>query len=139
MSKRETIIQAIMTRLSSTAGVSGRVFRSREDALAAIESPSVVVGPENEEVQELTNGLVECYLTVAVGVFQRGTEPDRLADPVLESVHGLLLSDATLGGLCIDLVDQGTQFEFAEGDETAAMVSTRYRVWYRRSRSSMAA
>lgn len=142
MSKRETIIQAFLAKAAAVSGVGGRVFRSREDAIATTESPSVVVRPESEDVQEMTNGLVECFLQITVDVFQRGagldSAPDQLADAVLQELHGLLLADPQLGGLAIDLVDLSTTFDFDSGDETAAMITTRYRVWYRRARAYMA-
>jgi hypothetical protein len=43
--KREQILAAVNTLLAPTAGVSGRVYRSRQEAFSRSESKSVVIEP----------------------------------------------------------------------------------------------
>jgi len=139
MSKREQILAAVVTALAGTTGVGSRIFRSREDALDAAESPSLIVMPDSEEPQELTNGLVEAKLQFSVHVFARAVSaPDTTADATAESVHAKLLAAPTLGGLAIDLSEAGTEWDFDQADQTSVIVRMRFVAWYRHARASLA-
>lgn len=137
MSKREQIIQAVLTGLVGTTGVGSRIFRNMQEALTREESPSLIVMVGSEDVieQSMANGLTEKNLQITVAVYQRGTDPDALADPTCESVHAKMMAAPTLGGLAIDISEAGTTWEFDEADQTAVLVSMRYVVWYRHSRN----
>jgi hypothetical protein len=139
VSKREQIMAAVVTALAGTTGVGSRIFRSREDALAAAESPSLLVMPESEDPSELTIGYVEKRLRISVGVYARAvSSPDSAADATAQSVHAKLLADPTLGGLAVDLSEGATDWDFDQADQTSVMVNMRFVVWYRHARNSLA-
>ena len=53
------------------------------------------------------------------------------ADPVIESMHSLLMADLTLGGLAIDIQPVITNFDFFDADQPAGVFSCDYEVLYR--------
>lgn len=138
MTKREQIIAAAVSALAGTTGVGSRIFRSRQDALDADESPSLVVTPDSEEPTELTNGYVEARLLFSVEVYARAVSaPDSTADATVQSAHAKLMADPTLGGLAIDLAEAGTEWDFDQADQTAVMVRMRFSAWYRHQRNAL--
>lgn len=135
--KRELILQAVVTALAGTVGVGSRIYRSREEAVGRDETPALIVSAESEDaVQEVSN-LMEKKLAVVVSVFARGDVPDAVADPVVESVHEKIMAAPTLGGLAIDTAEGGTSWEMDEADQTAVIVNMRFVVWYRHTRASL--
>ena len=136
--KRETILQAIVTLLAGIPGSTG-VYRSREDAMTREESPAIVVRPENEEVEENAIGMIDARLTVVIDVYARGPAPDSIADAIVEIAHARLMANSTLGGLAIDITEDGTTFDAEGADQDAGFTSPRYIVWHRRARASLTA
>jgi hypothetical protein len=55
-SKRETILQRIVTALAGTTGVSTRIYRSRVEPLARGEAPAIVVEPVSDAAEQDTLG-----------------------------------------------------------------------------------
>ena len=137
MTKRESILSAFVSALAPTVGVSGRVFRSRQEAMTREEAPSIIVQPEQEQPTEETIGQIDARLTVSVAVYHRGEQPDALADSVIESAHQLIMQNTTLGGLAVDLTEGETSWEFDEADQPAVLVTMRFVVWYRHNRTSL--
>ena len=91
--KREQILDQIKSVLTSTAGVSSRVYRSRVVPLARNESPALVIEPVSDNAQSvLTLPKIEWSLQVRVSVIVRGDVPDEVADPIVESLHSLIAS-----------------------------------------------
>lgn len=135
---RELILRQVAGALSGTSGVGTRIFRSRDDALALDESPSLVILPEREDPTEDIVGMTEKALRVTIAIYQRGSEPDALADPIALEVHTRLMLDPTLGGLAIDTAEDGTQWDFDSADGTACWLDMRFKVWYRHSRADLA-
>ena len=133
--KQEQILAAVATKLAPTTGVSGRVYRSRQEAFSRNESPAVVIepGPDNAAPEPASTCKIDWTFTLVVAVYARGTIPDQVADPVVKSVHSLLMADRTLGGLIMDLWPLGREPQFAKGDLAAVLVVLSYRVRYRTS------
>lgn len=129
--RREQILTRIMTVLAATAGVSGRVYRSRVEPIVRGQSPSIIVEPVSDQAQQTTLATLDWTLVVRVTVYVRGAVPDQLADPIVASAYDLLMQDTTLNGYAIDLLPVGTQFEMIEADQTAGVVSTDFAVRYR--------
>lgn len=136
--KREQIMQAIVATLGTATDVAGNVYRSREEALTRADVPALIVTADGEEPLQDVSGFMEKQLTVAVGVFVRGDVPDTLADPIVESVHALLMGEPTLGGLALDMSEGGTTWDMDEADQTALIVNMRFVVWYRHARANLA-
>lgn len=100
--------------------------------------PALIVTPDGEDPGEDVSGITEKRLTVLVSVYVRGAVPDQLADGIVESVHSKLMAEPTLGGLAMDISEGGTNWDMDEADQTAAIVSMRFVVWYRHARANLA-
>jgi len=136
--KREQILAQVASSLASTAGVSGRVYRSRATAVARAESPAIIIEPVNNTVQQITSlPKLDHTLRVRVVVVVRSSSPDTDADPVIESMHSLLMADLTVGGLAIDIQPVLTNFEYLDADKPAGVYSNEYNILYRTSVSDL--
>jgi hypothetical protein len=130
--KREQILAQIASTLASTAGVSGRVYRSRVTAAARAESPMIVIEPVNDTSQQITSlPKLDWTMRVRVVVVVRSVNAYTDADPVIESMHSKIMSDLTLGGYAIDVQPVLTTFEFLDADQPAGVFSNEYDVKYR--------
>jgi hypothetical protein len=135
--KREQILSAIATALASTSGVSGRVYRSRVEPLARGESPAVVIEPIIDQADNSVLPKLDWSLTVRIAVIVRGNIPDQVADPIIESIHSKLLSDAPLLALVTSIIPTNAAFDSMEADQPAGVVSLDYQVRYRTSASNL--
>jgi len=130
--KREQILAQIASTLASTAGVSGRVYRSRVTAAARAESPMIVIEPVNDTSQQITSlPKLDWTMRVRVVVVVRSVNAYTEADPIIESMHSKIMSDLTLGGYAIDVQPVLTTFEFLDADQPAGVFSNEYDVRYR--------
>jgi hypothetical protein len=130
--KREQILDQIKTVLTSTAGVSSRVYRSRVVPLSRGESPALVIEPVSDNAQSiLTLPKIEWSLQVRVSVIVRGDVPDEVADPIVESLHSKITADLTLNGHAIDVETQGVDFMMMDADQPSGVISCNYLIRYR--------
>ena len=130
--RREQILAQIATTLASTAGVSGRVYRSRSTAVARAESPAIIVEPVTDTAQQVTSlPKLDWTLRVRIVVVSRSVNSYTDADSVIESMHSLLMADLTLGGIAIDVQPVLTSFDFIDADQPAGVFSNEYDVKYR--------
>ena len=130
--KREQILAQIASTLASTAGVGGRVYRSRVTAAARAESPMIVIEPVNDTSQQFTSlPKLDWTMRVRVVVIVRSVNAYTHADPIIESMHSKIMSDLTLGGYAIDVQPVLTTFEFLDADQPAGVFSNEYDVKYR--------
>lgn len=137
--KREQILAQIATTLADTAGVGGRVYRSRVTAVARAESPAIIIEPVTNTVQQITSlPKLDHTLRVRIVVVVRSTTPDNEADSVIESMHSLLMADLTVGGLAIDIQPSLTNFDYLDADQPAGVYSNEYNIVYRTSVSDLA-
>ena len=137
--KREQILSQIATTLASTAGVSGRVYRSRVTAAARAESPMIVIEPVTDAARQLTSlPKLDWRMRVRVTVVVRSQTPDTDADSIIESMHSLLMSDLTVGGYAIDIQPVLTEFQFLDADQPAGVISNEYDVLYRTAVDNLA-
>lgn len=138
--KREQILTAIATALASTAGVSGRVYRSRVTAMQRAESPAIVIEPISDTPSQNTSlPTLDWRMRVRVTVIVRGDTPDQLADPIIESMHAAMVADLTLGGYAIDVQPDEVTFNMLDADQPAGVIFNDYIVQYRTSVASLAA
>lgn len=137
--KREQILSQIATTLASTAGVGGRVYRSRVTAAARAESPMIVIEPVTDVPRQLTSlPKLDWRFRVRVTVVVRSQAPDTDADPIIESMHSLLMSDLTVGGYAIDIQPVLTEFQFLDADQPAGVFPNEYDVLYRTAVDNLA-
>lgn len=130
--KREQILAQIATTLASTAGVSGRVYRSRVTAAARSESPMLVIEPVTDTARQVTSlPKLDWRMRVRVTVVVRSSTPDTSADSVIESMHSKIMADLTLGGYAIDVQPVLTEFQFLDADQPAGVISCEFDVLYR--------
>lgn len=136
-SKRELILQRMVTALAGSAGVGSRIYRSRVVPLARNEAPAIVVEPVGDTCVQDTLGTLMWTMQVRVAVIVRGDVPDQLADPVMVDVHAKLMGDTTLGGYVIDILPTAVSFEMMEADQPAGVVSAEFAVKYRTALTSL--
>jgi hypothetical protein len=130
--KREQILAQIATTLADTAGVGGRVYRSRTAALARAESPAIIVEPVTDACQQFTSlPKLDWTLRVRIVVTVRSDSVHTDADLVINSMHSKLMADLTLGGLSIDVQPSIVNFDFFDADKPAGVFSCEYEVLYR--------
>ena len=102
--KRESILAAVKTALTGTAGVGTRIYRSRVEPLSRSESPALVIEPISDSPQQNTSlPTLDWTLRIRVIVIERASVPDQGADDTIEDMHSKLMSDLTLGGKAIDI------------------------------------
>ena len=130
--KRETILARITTVLAGTTGVSDRIFRSRTTAFTRTETPSIVIEPQSDSVEQNTSlPTLHHTLSVTISVVVRSATPHQTADPVVENMHSRLMADLTLNGNAIDIQPANTSFEFIDADQAAVVVGCNYDIIYR--------
>lgn len=139
MSKRETILAALLSQLAGTTGVGSRIWRTRVEPIPREESPAIVIEPVRDTPEIGTHlATLTWTLTVLVTVVVRGAVPDQLADPIVESLHSKLMADTTIGGRAIDIMPGPVDFVFTEADGSAGEMRCVYRVTYRTSLANLA-
>jgi hypothetical protein len=132
-SRREQILVHIANTLASTAGVNGRVYRSRVDAFSRDEAPAIVIEPGQDDARTYSTCKLDWTLNVLVVVYTRGQIPDQLADPIIVDAHSKLMADRTLGGLAIDIIPTMTDPQRDKADLTSLWQVNTYQVRYRTS------
>ena len=138
--KREQILAQVATTLAPTAGVSGRIYRSRVTAAARAESPMIVIEPVTDSARQVTSlPKLDWRMRLRVTVVVRSQTPDTDADSIIESMHSLLMSDLTVGGYAIDVQPVLTEFQFLDADQPAGVISNEYDVLYRTEVDDLAA
>jgi hypothetical protein len=137
--KREQVLAAVTSALAGTTGVSTRIYRSRVEPVSRAESPALVVEPLSDTAAQNTAlPTLDWSMIVRITVIVRGAVPDQLADPIIESLHGKVMADLTLGGYAIDVQPIGVTFNFTEADGAAGEIQCDYRVMYRTSVTNLA-
>ena len=138
-SVRERIMARLAVVLADTAGVDGRVYRSRADALAFDLAPCVTLAWAGDAAVPDGTVLMHRQMSVLVAIFTRGDAPDTLADPIAQSVHTLIMADAQLAGAAIDTTLGAAEFVFETADKTGGRLTHEYIVLYRHSHADMTA
>lgn len=130
--KRESILAAIKTALTGTAGVGTRIYRSRVEPFARGESPAIVIEPISDTPEQNTSlPTLDWTLRVRIVVIERADIPDQAADDTIEDMHSKLMADLTLGGYAIDVQPAQTSFQLLEADEPAGVIFCEYEIRYR--------
>jgi hypothetical protein len=138
MTKRERILQAVVTALTGTEEVGSRIYRSRVEPFARGESPAIVVEPIADQAEQNTSlPTLDWSLAVRVAIIVRATVPDQAADPIIESAHAKIMADLTLGGYAIDVQPKQVGFELIEADQPAGVITMDYLVRYRTAVASL--
>lgn len=115
--------------LVAVAGVNS-VYRSRQAAIDRAEGVVVLVQSKDEKVENRNSGLAIRDFAPEVILILRSDTPEEDADPIITLIHAALFKDQTLGGLVSRIIEEGTEWTFADADTTAAEVSLTYRIRY---------
>ena len=130
--KRESILAAVKTALTGTAGVGTRIYRSRVDPLSRGESPALIIEPVSDTPEQNTSlPTLDWTLRIRVVVIERSEIPDQAADDTIEDMHSKLMADLTLGGLAIDIQPAQTSFQLLEADQPSGVIFCEYEIRYR--------
>ena len=138
-SKREQIIAALKTTLAGTTGVSTRIYRSRIEPITNGESPAIVIEPVTDEpsINSTSYLKIDWTLRVRIVVIVRGTIPDNVGDPTVESLFTKVLNDPTVGGLAKDIRPATQTFEVLDADQPAGLITSEFEIDYRTSYNSL--
>ena len=138
-SKREQILAALKTTLAGTTGVSTRIYRSRIEPITNGESPAVVIEPITDEPSTNNSSYlkIDWTLRIRIVVIIRGTIPDSVGDPTVESLFTKVLTDPTVGGLAKDIRPATQTFEVLEADTPAGLITCEFEIDYRTSYNSL--
>ncbi len=131
MTRREAILQAVLTRLQAVPSLIGLVERSPLIPAARTDAQQIGVRLLDESPRARTNNQQERGVTVAIAVVTRGAAPDQAAETLLEAVHAALMTDQNLGGLCLRLDEGGTRWELEDADLAASIATAQYVAVYR--------
>lgn len=143
--KSEQIMTAVAALVADTAGVQGRVYRSRTEAFSRNESPSLVIEPgiDNADTQPVSSCGIDWTFQLLVAIYTRGMHgingpsPDQVADPVVQSVHSKLMADRTIGGLAFDIWPISRDPQIASGEDPVMWTLLTYRVRYRTNETDL--
>ena len=128
---RETVVQAIATKLTEAGVASGRVFRSRSNALAANELPAIVLRAGAESVDNSQRTISVRNFDVELEIIVHGEPADQIADPVAAAASAAILADMSLGGAVYRIVESSIGApELADGNGTTGMVRVTYTATY---------
>ena len=138
-SKREQIIAALKTTLAGTTGVSTRIYRSRIEPITNGESPAIVIEPVTDEpsINSTSYLKIDWTLRVRIVVIVRGTIPDNVGDPTVESLFTKVLNDPTVGGLAKDIRPATQTFEVLDAAQPAGLITCEFEIDYRTSYNSL--
>ena len=138
-SKREQIIAPLKTTLAGTTGVSTRIYRSRIEPLTNGESPAIVIEPVTDEpsINSTSYLKIDWTLRIRIVVIVRGTIPDNVGDPTVESLFTKVLNDPTVGGLAKDIRPATQTFEVLDADQPAGLITCEFEIDYRTSYNSL--
>jgi hypothetical protein len=136
---REQILNRIHT--VTLPGISqvptGRIYRSRSQALSRNEAPAIIVSPGNDDPFNAPRtigaslGKLDNTLAVLIEVYVRGDIPDQLADPIGVQIHSRMMADRTMGGLAKNVQPDGWRPQYEQADLTAGWFGFQFLVKYR--------
>ena len=138
-SKREQILAALNTTLTGTTGVSTRIYRSRIEPITNGESPAIVIEPVTDEptINSSSYLKIDWTLRIRIVVIVRGTIPDNVGDPTVESLFTKVLNDPTVGGLAKDIRPATQTIEVLDADQPAGLITCEFEIDYRTSYNSL--
>jgi len=117
--------------LGAVAGVSGRVHRDRAEASARLELPALVVFPDTDDpTTEFSTCRTRWVLTLHILVLINGSPVSRLADPIRASIHQILMTEKTLGGLAMTVRPGPARWEQYKGNEAPGVLDLIYQIEY---------
>jgi hypothetical protein len=136
-SRRESIINSLATSLASTSGVSGRVYRSRTDAIRREETPLLMIEPAGETCEMTFNVFIDWTLSIKVAIHNRGDPGDGVDDAIAASLYSIIMADRTVGGLAMNVTPSNVTYEYISGDQTVSVITYYFVILYRTPATSL--
>jgi hypothetical protein len=127
---RELITARVVAVLTGATPAGANVFRSREASITRAQTPAIVVMPDNEQDIRMGSYTDRHELTLAIEIFTRGDPWDQAADATADAAHKVMVTDATIAALAVDVRKVSTDYESQEADRTAGTLSARYVITY---------
>lgn len=142
MTKRESILQAVLAALTGTSGVGTNIFRSRVTAIMKKDFPALVLEPVNDTAEPHTFARYSWALTFQVAVLVRSADVDTDADAIVEDAHQKIITAAqtagqTLEGLLVNLIPTSVDWQFVEADITLTVVTMQFRATYQTDQNNI--
>lgn len=137
MTKREAILEAVVSALSGTTQVGSNIFRSRVVAFKRSEYPAINVEPIKDTPTRDAVGRLSWDMMFHVMVMVRADGADSAADPIVEDVHSRLAGDSTLQPMLVDFLPIGTDFQFVDADKALCVISMQYKVTYQTAENAL--
>ena len=129
--RSEQILAAVFTKLDTISGVN--CYRSRADALSRRQAPAIILEPGgiNPARPAASTSKLDWAMEITIAIHTRGAIPDQLAASYYHQVHGLLLSDRSLGGLALDVLPGPVDFQREQADQTAGWQVCQFTINFR--------
>lgn len=134
---REQITQYVVTKAQVTGVAANGVYRDRLTAVQRQEGVVVLVQEKAEVVENRNTGVVVRDLEEEIVLIVRSDTPSATADPVLVALSNALTKDQTLGGLADRIIEEGTEWTYADADVPVTEVSVKYRIRYMTSTQAL--
>jgi hypothetical protein len=137
--RQEDILDYVATELAATDGATGRVYRSRTEAYSRNESPAVSIEPglDSATSQPVSTCYIDWTFQLVIAVFSKGEHgasgpsADQVADPVIHSIHSLLMADRRLGGNAMDVWPISRDPQLVSAEDPSIVTVLTYQVRYR--------
>lgn len=134
---REQITQYVVTKAQVAGVAANGVYRDRQTAVQRQEGVVVLVQEKAEIAENKNTGIVVRDLEEEIVLILRSDTPSATADPILVLLTAALTKDQTLGGLADRIIEEGTEWTYAEADVPATEVSVKYRIRYMTSTQAL--
>lgn len=138
-SRREQILARIQAALIGNTPAGANVFRARENAITRAMTPAITVLYDGQNTTRMGQATDKQEMRVKVAIFVRGDPWDQVMDPIDVAAHAVIMSDAPLAALAVDIRRDDDNPESEEADRTAGTLSVIYRVTYLNRAADIAA
>lgn len=129
-SLREDVLAALGAAIAAAVGTAAAVYRTRLAPVAREEGAVIILRPDEETVEAISQFRVRRDLTFSLTVIMRDGTPDRAADSLLATVHGTVMADQTVGGRVARVLEVDTKWDLEVADQAAAAIVLRYTARY---------
>lgn len=130
-SLREQILARFQQLLQNATPAGANVFRAREISITRAMAPTItVLYGGAADTQRMGQGVDRHTSLISCAIFVRGDPWDSLADAIDEPMHKLLMNDATLRNMGVELRRLQDQVEAEEADRTAGTLTVPYHAIY---------
>lgn len=132
MTKREQILQVILTKLKSAGFMPAtKIARTRIDPVSSKNYPFLNIEPVSDTPDFSVLGAKSWSLIIRLNLTVAGENPDSSADNLIESIHQTIMSDETVSGLAYYLEPKEILFEFDSFEKPIVQVSIGFEIKYR--------